>query len=363
MKSFPPKFDHCISARGPRHYWNQIPKFKRKCLAATTLQELLQRVLEGISGVNSCGNCNCMWFQISGFNPKPELEPSDIALLDSLKAADESALLKTCFQISDRKVLWSKNDKGLLLEYASSGLDDEQIMMFRIGDMQHGMDQWILVESRQPGFFISEDIFFLESFVEMLASIYLERANWFNINRRLSVQFDHAFEQASQHIVFDHEALPIEYSDRCYAMAEPSDEEMRLLHSILLERLSLWNRREKLTIHKQTRVTSFAFRLGHHDMVALVKYDASRCQYRVVLNRDSVQSRRSVRARQIFTKRQFEAFLHFENGCVSAEDLSAKMGISPRTAEHYRSIILYHLEKELNFIPRDSTCGISPLDS
>lgn len=352
MNHLPPELDHRIATREPRRYWSQIQKIKRKCLVATTLQELLQRVLEGISYVNSCESRNCMWFQINGFNAEPELEPLDIVLLGSLNEVDEHVALKTCFQISDRKVLWSKNYRGLLLEYASSDFHDEQITMFRIGDIQHEMDQWIHVETGQS-LFMSGDAFVLESFVEMLAGIYLERANWFNMNRRLSVQFDHAFEQASHPIVFDHEALPLEHPDQWFAIKEPSDEETELLYSILSEQLSLWNRREKLTVHKQTRMTSFAFRLGHHDIVALVKYDASRCQYRVVLNKDSVQSRRSVRARQIFTKRQFEAFLHFENGCVSAEDLSAKMGISPRTAERYRSIILYHLENELNFAPCD----------
>ena len=72
----------------------------------------------------------------------------------------------------------------------------------------------------------------------------------------------------------------------------------------------------------------------------------------MILNRDSVQTLRSKRARSLFTKRQYEAFLHFENGCVTADELSGKMGISPRTAERYRGIILYHLENGLSPILR-----------
>ncbi len=314
-------------------------------MGATSLDALLGELLKGISGLY--GNGKCHWYQVNSFRENPELEPMDLTLLGYVVSPVEPSLINVCLRISERVVLWSKKSGGIVLEYSLCDLQERTSVLLRLGDTHFEMDHWVVIEPSRKSY-ICEDSLILESFVERLASVYLERAHWFNTNRRLSVQFDKAFRYAERFIVFEQNLSYVETTSSEFRGSIMSVVESDMLIRILTERLSQWNKNESIQDCKQTRINSFAFRVGHHDIVALVKFDAFNDCWKVILNEDSVQSLRSQRAFHLFTKRQFQAFLHFENGCVCAQSLSKKMGISPRTAERYRAIIIHHLENELN---------------
>ena len=211
---------------------------------------------------------------------QPEIEPSDVVFLAGLDIPPSISAIDVCLGISSRDVRWSRVFNGLTLEYGSWVHRDETLLFFRLGDNQFGLDHWMIVESRKTRPEIFEDSMILESFTEILSGIYLEKAHWFNMNRRLSKHFDLAFESATDFIVFDDNLRSVVFSDHPIAEALPSILESRLIEAVIRERLEQWREKELDSRNLHTRVASMAFRVGHLDIVALVKYDSMRAEFR-----------------------------------------------------------------------------------
>ena len=128
---------------------------------------------------------------------------------------------------------------------------------------------------------------------------------------------------------------------------DPSCSPQVSMPASLLAVLANIGEQEPSRCEEHSDVFSLSYKVRHRSFVLLVRKSHLTGTLKVVLMEDSFQAKRMERARKILTSRQFEAFIEFENGARSSEELAKALSISKRTAERYHANIVYLQKKQL----------------
>lgn len=326
--------------------WEAIDKFKKKLTRINTVHNLVNTITQTIrEGVN--GNY-CTWVRIQRFDEQGEYLSEELKELGTdFKSLHQKTIInqsEIIDLITHRETIHKEKFDRIHLEltYNKNGHN----LMLRLGEPGYKTDNWIVVDGIESHN-TEAACFFIHSISTCIAKAYITMNHHFDINSTVLNYFDRMFTSSHFHIELDDQFNPINISSIAYSyLIElfPDYVHEYQFPEKIVEKLKHWNEKETRNANMNSQISLLTLRVFHRNIVLCVKYSTKRKIWTIVLCNDLFQENRMEQAKNILTSRQFEAFVHYENGAKSSEALSHALEISPRTAERYHANILYMIK-------------------
>jgi len=320
---------------------------RSSCSKADSLVLFLKELLSGISSIYQ--GCPVVWIQAQANRLDSDYEPCDLVQLAGydLSAAYKIERIDACMVISLRKRIFHKSGRDCLAEFSKSSYKGQHYECIRIADPNQQMDHWLMV--CLSGYRTLEDEpLLVESVTELILHQYLEKHAIFDLNRRIGRQFEQVFLAAEPTFYLNEHYEWVKASESFLLFEKQSKVSREELLSVVIPLLKTWDQVASAESKHKMLVSSFSIHIADLDLILMARFESLNRNWELVLTEDSVQQRRRARAQLLLTRRQYEAFQHFESGACCARSLSQRLRISPRTAERYRTIILHFIEHDLH---------------
>ena len=221
--------------------------------------------------------------------------------------------------------------------------------LLKIGEDGYHRENWIMISPLVKIEF-ERGRYLLETICESIAQGYLEKSRVWEANSRAIAMLQSKFEDSDCSLLLDSECKVVECTPsvrKIFYELFPCEFVGNTLPKPFESVLCSLLKRGPSKCSDFSDFTTRSFQVLHRCFVLLIKKSHIEGMTKVVIMEDISQSMRIQKARRIMTTRQFEAYVHYENGADNSELLADALHISKRTAERYHANIVYLKRKQL----------------